>query len=77
MSSKAANLGEPLTAREAAVCDLLTTGEQAKHVGKRLGISHRTVETHKSRIFKKLGVDNMVKLTRVVLMRKLGKEEHV
>lgn len=69
MSSKPAKLGEPLTPREMTVCELLTVGQSAKVIGMRLGISHRTVETHKDRIFQKFGVDNVVKLTRVVLER--------
>jgi DNA-binding NarL/FixJ family response regulator len=75
MAQNDAVLGEPLTPREAAVCALLTAGESAKEAGAALGISYRTVETHKWRIFKKMGVDNIVKLTRVVMMREIGKEE--
>lgn len=77
MTPKPAEPGEPLTPREAAVCTGLTEGKSAKEVGAQLGISHRTVETHKARIFKKLGVDNIVKLTRAVMARDHGKEEHV
>lgn len=72
-NSKHAQLGEPLTEREASVCALLTAGESAKEAAAALGISHRTVETHKWRIFKKFGVDNIVKLTRIVLLREKEK----
>lgn len=70
-------MSDELTDREAAVCELLTAGKSAKEVGLVLGISHRTVETHKERVFKKLGVDNIVKLTRVVMRREIGKDDHV
>lgn len=68
---------EALTPREMAVCARLTAGESAKEVGLALGISNRTVEFHKDRIFRKLGVDNIVKLTRVVMLQEIGKDENV
>ena len=35
----------------------------------KLGISQRTVETHKNNIFKKLGINNTVELMRYMQMR--------
>ena len=64
-----AKYGDDLTPREAAVCALLTAGESAKRAAIKLGISHRTVEVHKYNIFRKLGVNNVVRLTRVTLLR--------
>lgn len=63
-----AELGDKLTPREETICAHLTAGETAKEAAIALGISYRTVETHKNRIFRKLGVDNMVKLTRHILL---------
>lgn len=68
-------MASELTPREAAVCALLTAGQTAKQAAAALGISHRTVETHKRRIFDKMGVDNIVRLTRAMLMKEMGKGE--
>lgn len=55
---------EILTSREEEVVFLLCEGYQAKEVASRLGVSPRTVETHKANILKKLGFNNMVELVR-------------
>jgi DNA-binding NarL/FixJ family response regulator len=39
---------------------LVAKGLAAKQVARQLGISHKTVERHKTRIFSKLGVPNAV-----------------
>lgn len=49
-----------LTNREREVLVLVAKGLAAKQVARRLGISHKTVERHKTRIFSKLGVPNAV-----------------
>lgn len=60
---------EVLSRRERQIVDLIT-GEQCMtsgQIGEVLGISPRTIESHRFRIFKKLNVKNMVELTRLVL----------
>lgn len=47
---------ELLTKRELQVLKLLSVGLYNKEIGKKLGISERTVKNHISNIFKKLGV---------------------
>ena len=47
-----------LTRREREVLSLVAEGLAAKQVARQLGISHKTVERHKTRIFSKLGVPN-------------------
>ena len=47
-----------LTGREREVLTLVAKGLAAKQVARQLGISHKTVEGHKTRIFSKLGVPN-------------------
>lgn len=47
-----------LTAREREVLALVRCGLAAKQVARKLGISPKTVERHKTRIYSKLGVPN-------------------
>lgn len=77
MTVRPAKLGDRLTPREESVCSLLVAGASRKEAARKLGISHRTVESHVEHIFCKIGVNSVVKLTRVVLLRELGKEDHV
>lgn len=49
---------EPLTGRERQVLDLLGRGATSKEIGRRLGIGTKTVENHRGRILRKLGVAN-------------------
>ena len=55
-----------LTARERLVCRYLCRGWTNKEVAQKLGISFRTVEDHRTNIFKKRRVRNMVELVRQV-----------
>jgi FixJ family two-component response regulator len=56
-----------LTAREREVLDEIAQGASNKEVGRRLGISPRTVEVHRARIMTKLGARNAADLMRIVL----------
>jgi DNA-binding NarL/FixJ family response regulator len=47
-----------LTAREREVLQLLATGLTAAAIGRRLGISARTVDKHKEHIYAKLGASD-------------------
>lgn len=58
---------EPLTPRERDVLELVATGSSNKEIGEALGISHRTVEEHRSNIMHKLGVKNVTELLIAVL----------
>jgi FixJ family two-component response regulator len=53
---------DALTAREREVLDLVAKGLPNKLIAKQLGISHRTVEQHRSHIFDKLGVTSVAEL---------------
>lgn len=55
-----------LSERERSVAKLLVLGIHNREVGKKLGISPRTVEVHKARIMTKLGVRNVAELIRVM-----------
>ena len=51
-----------LTKREQDVMSLASKGASNKEIAAQLGISHRTVETHKGRLLRKLGADNVLSL---------------
>lgn len=53
---------EVLTRREIEVAGLVRLGFDNHSIGGRLGISHRTVEVHKSRLMRKLGVRSLSEL---------------
>jgi DNA-binding NarL/FixJ family response regulator len=54
-----------LTDRERQVFDLTVAGLTASRIGEQLSISRRTVETHRARIFSKLGVSSATDLVRL------------
>ena len=62
----AAAAGGPgtLTAREREVARLAASGRSAKEIADELFVSERTIETHLTRIYAKLGVTGKVDLVR-------------
>lgn len=56
-----------LTARELDVLRHVVAGRTNKETASELGISHRTVETHRENVLKKLGVRSVAELTRLAL----------
>lgn len=52
-------ISDVLTRREVEVAGLVRLGFDNHSIGDRLGISHRTVEVHKSRLMRKLGVRSL------------------
>lgn len=56
-----------LTARQSEICGYLVKGWQNKEIAQKLGISRRTVEDHRAMIYERLGVRNVVELTRKML----------
>jgi DNA-binding NarL/FixJ family response regulator len=56
-----------LTVRERDVMRYITLGKPNKVIASQLGVSQRTIESHRARIFLKLRVKNAVELTRCVL----------
>lgn len=64
-----------LTQKQQTVCDLLALGLSSKEISARIGISRRTVESHRVEIFRKYEVRNAVELVRVLLSTE-GTEVH-
>ena len=56
-----------LTLKQQRVCDLIALGRSNKEIATELGISARTVESHRDIIFNKMKVRNAVELCRKVL----------
>lgn len=56
-----------LTAREIQVLRLFASGRSTREVATSLGISPKTVETHRIRIYDKLGCKGVVDLTRIAV----------
>jgi len=61
-----------LTSREFQILDLVAVGETSKAIAKKLKISERTVETHRSHIMDKLKVRNVAELVKFAVSRGLG-----
>jgi len=62
------NAGPQLTTREHEVLLLLAHGQSNKFAARQLGISVRTVETHRLSLRRKLGVDSASELLKIALM---------
>jgi RNA polymerase sigma factor (sigma-70 family) len=62
-----ANRIKSLTEREQEIVKMVVEGSLTKQIAKQLGISSKTVEVHRSRITKKLGVRSVAQLVRMVV----------
>jgi FixJ family two-component response regulator len=58
-----------LTAREREVCDLIAAGLLNKQIAGKLRLSEKTVKVHRSRVTRKLGVDSVAALVRLLFNR--------
>lgn len=63
------DLYETLTDREREVLQMAAEGRSSVEIGKKLVISPRTVEIHRSRFMKKLGLRNQTELIRYAIKR--------
>jgi two-component system response regulator FixJ len=62
-----------LTPREREVLELLATAHSTKEIASRLSINAKTVFVHRARVLEKMGVDNLVELSRMVTKALGGK----
>jgi DNA-binding NarL/FixJ family response regulator len=65
--SATAHEESPITRRERQVLVRVASGSTNKEIAADLGISHRTVETHRESIARKLGISSVAGLTRYVI----------
>lgn len=61
----------PLSFRETEVLRLLALGHSGREIAERLGLSHRTIETHREHIQQKIGLTSRADLTRYALRNRL------
>jgi len=61
-----------LTPRQVEIVDLIADGLTSKEIAVRLGMSFRTVDTHRARIMEKLQVGSLAELLRLRLAVELG-----
>lgn len=60
-----------LTTREIEILTLIAMGQSNKEIGDKLFISHRTVDTHRTNVMKKLDVHNIAALVRIAYRNNL------
>ncbi len=58
-----------LTKREREVCELVAAGMLNKQIAYELGMSEKTVKVHRGRVTRKLGVDSVAALVRLLSTR--------
>ena len=63
-----------LSPREAEVFTAMAAGETTKAIARRLGISPRTVEVHRSRVMHKMATDSLATLVRMAVALQLPTE---
>jgi len=61
----------PLSERESEILRLVAEGLSNKDIGNQLNISHRTVDTHRNNLMKKLGIHNVAGLVRYAFQKGL------
>ena len=59
--------GDRLTAREREIVQLIAEGRSSKQVGDVLGISVKTVDTHRANLMRKLGIHSVSELVRYAI----------
>jgi DNA-binding NarL/FixJ family response regulator len=71
-SADASEAPLPLTTREQQVLVRVAAGATSKQIAAALGVSPRTVETHRESIARKLGISSVAGLTRYVIEHRLS-----
>ena len=64
---KTAEVTYEFTEREKEIIELCRAGLLSKEIAQRLNISSRTVDNHKSNIFKKLGINNTLEMVQYAI----------
>jgi DNA-binding NarL/FixJ family response regulator len=70
-SQKDGSAGDPLTRREREIVQLLAEGNSSKKISTVLGISVKTVDTHRATIMRKLGAHSIVDVVHYAIRNNL------
>lgn len=65
-----------LTPREREVVQLIAEGETTKQIANHLNVSIKTIETHRSQLMQKLGVNSVAQLTKFAIREGLTSLDH-
>ena len=65
-----------LSPRELEVALLLTQGLRQEDIARRLSLSAKTINTHKARLFEKLGIRDSIALARLARLHGMGDPAH-
>jgi len=68
------DLHDRLSPREREVMDMILSGLRPKEIACRLNVSIKTVSTHRTRLMKKIGVDDSLSLIRYAIRHRLFSE---
>jgi DNA-binding NarL/FixJ family response regulator len=63
-TSGAADPLAALTPRQREILQLVAEGHTSKDIARSLGLSYRTVETHRNQLMKRLGINDLTGLVR-------------
>jgi DNA-binding NarL/FixJ family response regulator len=66
-SEKESSIRSLLTSRELEVLQLLAEGKSTKQIASSLGLSIKTIESHRNRVMQKAGVNNIADLTKYAI----------
>jgi len=64
-----------LTTRQQQICDLLCQGFTTKEIARQLQVSPRTIEDHRTDVFKKMEVHNSTALVHKILSARIAELE--
>jgi DNA-binding CsgD family transcriptional regulator len=65
-----------LTPRERTICELMAAGICTnKEIGRKLGVSHRTIEDHRQAVLRKMDVPNAAALVHKILSARIAELE--
>ena len=67
---------DALSSRELEIAMLLMQGLRQEEIAKRLSLSAKTVNTHKTRLFEKLGIQDSIALARLAAQYGVGDPAH-
>ena len=68
---------DTLSPRELEVAMMLTQGLRQEDIARRLSLSAKTINTHKTRLFEKLGIQDSIALARMVAQYGIADPAHV